>query len=73
MPRSLLLTAILSVSALLTGCGLAGTSVAGGTTATLEVEQARQAKETEARVQKQVDAAVQQNTDHQKAAETEAQ
>jgi hypothetical protein len=73
MPRFFLLTATLAVSAMLTGCGLAGTSVAGATTGAAEVEQARQAKETEARVQKQVDAAVQLNTDHRQAAEAESQ
>jgi hypothetical protein len=60
-------------SATLGGCGLAGTSVVGATAGASQVEQARQAKETEARVQKQLDAAVQLDADRRKAAEAESQ
>ena len=74
MPRFItLLTATMVLSATLSGCGLAGTSVAGATAGASEVEQARQAKETEARVKKQLDAAVQLDADRRKAAEAESQ
>jgi hypothetical protein len=74
MPKFIaLLTTTLVLSATLTGCGLAGTSVAGAAAGASQVEQARQAKETEDRVQKQVDAAVQLDTDRRKAAEAESQ
>ena len=74
MPRFITpLTATMVLSATLSGCGLAGTSVAGATAGASQVEQARQAKETEARVQKQLDAAVQLDADRRKAAETESQ
>jgi len=74
MPRFItLLTATMALSATLSGCGLAGTSVADATAGASQVEQARQAKETEARVQKQLDAAVQLDADRRKAAESEPQ
>jgi hypothetical protein len=74
MPKFIaLLATTLVLSATLTGCGLAGTSVAGATAGASQVEQARQAKETEARVQKQVDAAVQLDRDRRQAAEAESQ
>ena len=52
-----LLTTTMVLSATLSGCGLAGTSVVGAAAGASQVEQARQAKETEARVQKQLEAA----------------
>ena len=74
MPRFItLLTATMVFSATLSGCGLAETSVAGATAGASQVEQARQAKATEARVQKQLDAAAQLDADRRKAAETESQ
>jgi len=74
MPRFItLLTTTMVLSATLSGCGLAGTSVVGAAAGASQVEQARQAKETEARAQKQVDAAVQLDADRRKAAETESQ
>ena len=74
MPRFItLLTTTMVLSATLSGCGLAGTSVASATAGASQVEQARQAKETEARVQKQLDAAAQLDADRRKAAETESQ
>ncbi len=74
MPRSITpLTTILVLSATLTGCGLAETGVAGAAGAASKVEEARQAKQTEARVQQQVDAAVQLNSDRRKNAEAESQ
>ena len=68
-----LLTTTMVLSATLSGCGLAGTTVVGATAGASQVEQARQAKETEARVQKQLDAAAQLDADRRKAAETEPQ
>ena len=74
MPRFItVLTTTMILSATLSGCGLAGTSVAGATAGASQVEQARQAKETEARVHKQLDAAAQLDADRRKAAETESQ
>ncbi|HWW78300.1 MAG TPA: hypothetical protein VNY82_01810 [Steroidobacteraceae bacterium] len=68
-----LLTTTMVLSATLNGCGLAGTTVVGATAGASQVEEARQAKETEARVQKQLDAAAQLDADRRKAAETEPQ
>jgi hypothetical protein len=68
LPRSV----ALATSLLLAGCGLAETgaaTAAGGATA---AEQARQAKETEAKVRAQIDAAMKSGADHRAAAETEA-
>jgi len=74
MPRFItLLTTTMVFSATLTGCGLAGTSIAGATAGASQVEQARQAKETEARVKRQLDAAAQLDADRRKAAEAESQ
>ena len=74
MLRSIpVLTAILALSATLSGCGLAETGVAGAAGAASQVEQANEAKKTEARVQQQVDAAVQLNSDRRKSAEAESQ
>jgi predicted small lipoprotein YifL len=64
-----LLAAVLS----LTGCGLAATSVtaaAGGATA---AQQAKQAKDTEAKLQQQINAAYQEDAARRKAAEAQAQ
>ena len=68
-----LLTMTVVLSATLSGCGLAGTTVVGATAGASQVEEARQAKETEARVQKQLDAAAQLDADRRKAAETDSQ
>jgi hypothetical protein len=74
MLRSLtLLTTAIVFSTALAGCGLAETGVAGAAAGASQVEQARQAKETEARVQKQLDAAVQQDADRRRAAEAQSQ
>ncbi|HEY1889861.1 MAG TPA: hypothetical protein VGG63_05610 [Steroidobacteraceae bacterium] len=64
--------AVLSLIAL-AGCGLAATSVttaAGGASA---AQNAKQAKETEAKVQQQINAAYQQDAAQRKAAEAQAQ
>jgi hypothetical protein len=73
MPRSVLLAAILVVGAMLGGCGLAQTSTAVAAGGASEVEQARQAQQTEARVQRQLDAAYQQAADQRRTAEGEVQ
>ncbi|HEY6516987.1 MAG TPA: hypothetical protein VIY50_12660 [Steroidobacteraceae bacterium] len=64
--------AVLSL-VVLAGCGLAATSVttaAGGASA---AQDAKQAKETEAKVQQQINAAYQQDAAQRKAAEAQAQ
>ena len=68
-----LLGAIIALTATLAGCGLAETGVAGATAGASQVEQARQAKQTEAQVQKQLDAAYQQAADQRRATEAESQ
>jgi hypothetical protein len=74
MFRSLLvLTTTMVVAATLTGCGLAETGMAGATQGAAQVEQARQAKQTEAQVQQQVNAAVQQAASQRKNAESDSQ
>ena len=74
MFRSLLvLTTTIVVATTLTGCGLAETGMAGATQGAAQVEQARQAKQTEAQVQQQVDAAVQQAASQRKRAEADSQ
>jgi hypothetical protein len=74
MFRSLsVLTTTIVVATALTGCGLAETGVAGATQAASQVEEARQAKQTEARVQQQLDAALQQDAARRKSAESESQ
>jgi hypothetical protein len=67
------LAAILVCGALLSGCGLAETGMAGATAGASQAQQVRQAKETEARVQKQLDAASQQDAQRRRAAEAESQ
>ena len=74
MFRSLLvLTTTIVVATTLTGCGLAETGMAGATQGAAQVEQARQAKQTEAQVQQQLDAALQQAASQRKKAESESQ
>lgn len=73
MPRMTQLAATLIVTATLAGCGLAETGAAAAAGGASQVEQVRQAKQTEARVQKQLDAAYQQNADQRRAAEAESQ
>lgn len=74
MFRSLLvLTTTMVVATTLTGCGLAETGIAGATQGSAQVEQARQAKQTEAQVQQQVNAAVQQAASQRKNAEADSQ
>jgi hypothetical protein len=74
MFRSLsVLTTTIVVAAALTGCGLAETGMAGATQGAAQVEQARQAKQTEAQVQQQLDAAVQQAASQRKREEADSQ
>jgi len=68
-----LLTATLFLSAMLAGCGLAETGAAAAAGGASQVEQARQAKQTEAQVQKRVDAAIEQDADRRRAADAESQ
>ena len=66
------LAAVVTVLAL-AGCGLAATSVttaAGGVSA---AQNAKQAKDTEAKLQQQINAAYQQDAANRKAAEAQAQ
>jgi uncharacterized lipoprotein YajG len=65
--------ALLAALLTLAGCGLAETGVttaAGGASA---AQQAKQAKETEAKIQQQINAAYQEDAARRKAAEAEAQ
>jgi hypothetical protein len=61
----------LLVAALCAGCGLAGTAVATGTGAAVEVQQAQQAKQMEDRVKRELDQA--QQTAAQQRNDAEAQ
>ena len=58
-PSLLRLALPLLAASLCAGCGLAGTAVATGAGATAEVEEAKQAKQTEDRVKRELDAAQQ--------------
>jgi hypothetical protein len=62
--------AVLAASALLVSCGLAATGAAG---ATSEVQEAAQAKETEARVRQQLDAAAQAAAEQRQQAEKQSE
>jgi hypothetical protein len=74
MLRSITLaTTTMVLSAMLTGCGLAETGAAAAAGGASQVQQAREAKQTEERVQKQVDAALQLDAQHRRAAEAESQ
>jgi hypothetical protein len=74
MFRSLsVLTATMVVASTLTGCGLAETGMATAAQGASQVEEARQAKLTVARVQQQLDAAAQQAAAQRKTAESESQ
>lgn len=69
LAKSLALLTLLALA----GCGLAATGVttaAGGVSA---AQDAKQAKETEAKVQQQINAAYQQDAAQRKAAEAQAQ
>ena len=61
----------LLLASLCAGCDLAGTAVATGAGATAEVEQAKQAKQTEDRVKRELDAAQQTAAQQRAAAESQ--
>jgi hypothetical protein len=52
---------ILALTACLSGCGLVGTAATTAAGASVELEQAKQAKQIEAQVQQQVQSSVQQD------------
>jgi hypothetical protein len=68
MARSLVLMAIML---LLVGCGVAETGAAAAAGAASAAEEARQGKETEARLQRQIDAANRQAAEQRKAADAD--
>ncbi|HET9391255.1 MAG TPA: hypothetical protein VFO44_16530 [Steroidobacteraceae bacterium] len=57
----------------LTACGVAETGAAAAAGGVSAAEQARQAKQTEARVQQQIDAAYQHAAEQRKSAEADSQ
>lgn len=61
----------LLAATLCAGCGLAGTTMAVGTGAAAEVQQAQQAKQTEDRVKRELDQAQQTAAQQREAAESE--
>jgi hypothetical protein len=74
MLRSItLVTTTMLLGAMLTGCGLAETGAVAAAGGASQVKQAREAKQTEARVQKQLDAAMQVDAEHRHAAEADSQ
>ena len=64
-----LITALLT----LTGCGLAETGVTAAAGGASAAQEAKQAKETEAKLQQQINAAYQEDAARRKAAEAQAQ
>jgi uncharacterized lipoprotein YajG len=65
--------ALLAALLMLTGCGLAETGVTAAAGGASAAQQAKQAKETEAKIQQQINAAYQEDAARRKAAEAEAQ
>lgn len=65
--------ALLATFLALAGCGLAETGVTAAAGGASAAQQAKQAKETEAKVQQQINAAYQEDAARRKAAEAEAQ
>jgi hypothetical protein len=70
MARSLIL---LPVIVSLTGCGLVETGAVAAAGGVSKAEEARQAKQTEARLQKQIDSAYQQASQQRRDADAAAQ
>ncbi|MFZ0500857.1 MAG: hypothetical protein WAU49_07275 [Steroidobacteraceae bacterium] len=66
------LTVLVPVLAL-AGCGLAATSVTAAAGGASAAQDAKQAKDTEAKMQQQINAAYQQDAANRKAAEAQAQ
>ena len=73
MRRPLKLLALATALLALCGCGLAETGATAAAGATSAVQQAKQAKATEAKMQQQINAAYQEDAGRRKAAEAEAQ
>lgn len=74
MPRSItLLATTLVLGAMLAGCGLAETGAVAAAGGASQAQQAREAKQTEARVKQQLDAAMQVDAQQRHAAEAESQ
>lgn len=63
---------LLCLALSLSACGVAETGAAAAAGGASEVEQARQAKQTEARVQQQLDAAYQQAAERRQSAESDS-
>jgi len=66
-------TVLLAAAVPIAGCGVAETGAAAAAGASAELEQARQARQTEARVRQQLDAAYQQSAERLKAADAASQ
>lgn len=74
MMRTLVKSLVLMATLLtLTGCGLAETGVTAAAGGASAAQQAKDAKETEAKIQQQINAAYQEDAARRKAAEAEAQ
>jgi hypothetical protein len=71
--RILLPATTMVLGAMLTGCGLAETGMAGAAAGASQVQQAQEAKRTEERVKQQLDAAMQADAARRKSADNEAQ
>jgi hypothetical protein len=71
--KVLLAATTMVLGAMLTGCGLAETGMAGAAAGASQVQQAQEAKRTEERVKQQLDAAMQVDAAHRKSADNETQ
>ena len=71
--KILLLATTMVLGAMLTGCGLAETGMAGAAAGASQVQQAQEAKRTEERVKQQLDAAMQVDAARRKSADNETQ
>ena len=65
--------ALLSTVLALAGCGLAATGVTAASSGVSAAHEAKQAKETEAKLQQQINAAYQEDATQRKAAEAQAE
>jgi hypothetical protein len=71
--RILLVATTMVLGAMLTGCGLAETGMAGAAAGASQVQQAQEAKRTEERVKQQLDAAMQGDAARRKSADNDTQ
>ena len=71
--RILLPATTMVLGAMLTGCGLAETGMAGAAAGASQVQQAQEAKRTEERVKQQLDAAMQVDAARRKSTDNETQ